>query len=187
MPTPEDFSRATISNSFAVSDSVSDAVGSSRIKQPNLREEGLRDLDHLLVSARELSNLAVRDRDRSQAHGRWSAPSRASPRRLRKPPLLISRPRKRFCSTVSSGTRLNSWNTGLMPIVRALCGIRCETGRAAVFEGSGIRRKRAGDNIDQGRLAGAVLAKKNVHLAALYIEIDAVERNDARKPLGDTR
>ena len=59
MPTPEAFSLAIRSNRLAASDSVSEAVGSSRIRQPDVGEQRLDDLDHLLMRARQAPHLAV--------------------------------------------------------------------------------------------------------------------------------
>ena len=48
-----------------------------------------------------------------------------------------------------------------------------------------IRRDHAGENIHQGRLAGAVLAKQRVDFPALEIEIDAAQCLRAAKALDD--
>ena len=52
-------------------------------------------------------------------------------------------------------------------------------------EGSAGRREGAGDNVDEGRLAGAVLAEKHVEFTGPDVEIDAVEGEHARKLFGD--
>ena len=44
---------------------------------------------------------------------------------------------------------------------------------------------RPGEDLDQGRLAGAVLAEQAVHLTGADVEVDAVERPDAREGLDD--
>ena len=41
----------------------------------------------------------------------------------------------------------------------------------------------AGDQRDQGRFAGAILAEQDMHLARAEIEVDAVESNDAGEVL----
>jgi hypothetical protein len=74
----------------------------------------------------------ARERSSTRFEGSRSKPSssmsacarfRISP--VRRTPLLeSSRPRNRFSSTVRLGTSENSWNTGLMPIARACCGVR---------------------------------------------------------------
>jgi len=42
----------------------------------------------------------------------------------------------------------------------------------------------AGEYLDQGRLAGAVLAEKDVHLAREHVEVNTIERTDTRVRLG---
>ena len=101
--------------------------------------------------------------------------------RRRKPPRVSSRPRNRFCSTVSSGTRLNSWKTGLMPIIRAVCGRQARNDLAPELEIASIRRIGAGDDVDQGGFAGAVLTEQNMNLAMAKIEIHSVQRHHAGK------
>ena len=54
-----------------------------------------------------------------------------------------------------------------------------------ILECAGIGRIGAGDDVDQRRLAGAVFAEQDVNLAAPKIEVDAVQRDDAGKPLRD--
>ena len=56
---------------------------------------------------------------------------------------------------------------------------------AAKRDAPGVRAQRAGGDRDQGRLAGAVLAEQDVHLARAQVEIDPVERQHAGKALGD--
>ncbi len=43
----------------------------------------------------------------------------------------------------------------------------------------------AREDLDQGRLAGAVLAEQRVHLAALDLEVDGVERERAGEALAE--
>jgi len=43
----------------------------------------------------------------------------------------------------------------------------------------------AGEDLDQGRLAGAVLAHQGVHFAAEQPEVHALQRDHAREPLAD--
>ena len=44
-----------------------------------------------------------------------------------------------------------------------------------------------GEHLDQGRLAGAVLAEQAVHLTGTDVEVDPGERHDARETLHDVR
>src|SRR5690606_23389412 len=48
-----------------------------------------------------------------------------------------------------------------------------------------VRLLHPGENLDQRRLAGAVLAEEGVHLTRPDLELDAVERDDARVALLD--
>ena len=43
----------------------------------------------------------------------------------------------------------------------------------------------AGDDLDEGRFAGAVLAHQGVDLARLQVERDVIERSNARERLAD--
>jgi hypothetical protein len=54
---------------------------------------------------------------------------------------------------------------------------------ALIFERTGIGRIGAGDDVDQRRFAGAVFPEQDVNFAAPYVEVDAVKRDDAGKPL----
>ena len=56
---------------------------------------------------------------------------------------------------------------------------------ALIFESAGIRRIRAGDDVDQRRLAGAVFTEQDVNFAAPKVEVDAFQSDDAGKPLRD--
>ena len=74
-----------------------------------------------------------------------------------------------------------------MPMTRAWCGAEFRERFAAVANRAGIGREDAGDDVDQRRLAGAVLAEEGVHLAGVQIEVDMIEREHAGKPLRDPR
>ena len=52
-------------------------------------------------------------------------------------------------------------------------------------DGAGVRLVGAGEHLDQGRLAGAVLPEQAVHLAGADLEVDAVEGADAGELLDD--
>ena len=72
-----------------------------------------------------------------------------------------------------------------MPIIRAVCGVRARDDLALELELAGVGRKGAGDDVDQGGFAGAVLAEQNMNLTMAKIEIDAVERHHAGETLAD--
>jgi hypothetical protein len=71
-----------------------------------------------------------------------------------------------------------------MPAASASCGEPNTTGSPAqrISPASGLR---PGQHLDQGRLPGAVLAEQAVHLARRDVEVDVVERADARELLDD--
>jgi hypothetical protein len=52
-------------------------------------------------------------------------------------------------------------------------------------DGPGVRLIDPGDDLDEGGLAGAVLADQGVHLAGTHVEVHMVERLDARKGFAD--
>jgi len=49
----------------------------------------------------------------------------------------------------------------------------------------GVWKVRAGQNLHQRALAGAVLADERVRLAGLHVEVDARQRDDRSEPFGD--
>jgi hypothetical protein len=57
----------------------------------------------------------------------------------------------------------------------------------ADFAGEGAGRVDPVENLDQRRLARAVLAEKGVDFAAADTEVDAAERLDAREAFHDSR
>jgi len=58
--------------------------------------------------------------------------------------------------------------------------------RPRKLELAGVGSEGAGDDVDQGRLAGAVLAEQHVDLASPEVEIDIIQRQHAREALGDS-
>ena len=58
-------------------------------------------------------------------------------------------------------------------------------GAAVDADFAGVAADRAGHDLDQRRLAGAVLAHERMHFAGLDAEINAIERPDAWKRLGN--
>jgi hypothetical protein len=71
------------------------------------------------------------------------------------------------------------------PSRRARAGSRWSTGLAGDLDRAGVRAVRAGDRLDQGGLAGPVLADDRVDLAGQQLERHALERADAAEALGD--
>ncbi len=69
---------------------------------------------------------------------------------------------------------------------RATFERRRETRRLAVDPKVAlIRRKFSRQHVDQGGLAGAILAHDRVHLSAAKSHGDAIKRDDAGEPFGD--
>jgi hypothetical protein len=58
-------------------------------------------------------------------------------------------------------------------------------GSAVEEDGAGIRSERAGEDADEGALAGAVLSEEGMHLAGAQFEASVLEGSDAREGLHD--
>ena len=61
-----------------------------------------------------------------------------------------------------------------------------QSGATDLDRRSGVRRVGAGQDLDQGRLAGAVLAEQGVDLARPDLQLDVVERGEPAEPLGES-
>ena len=86
-----------------------------------------------------------------------------------------SAPRKTFSSTDRSAARLNSWGTMLTPARRASEGDGRTTGRPPISSVPGGRLVDAGQDLHEGRLAGAVLADEPEDLAAPDLGVHVAE------------
>ena len=62
-----------------------------------------------------------------------------------------------------------------MPARIAAVGLASRTGRAVEQHLARVGLVGAGEHLDQGGLAGAVLAEQAVHLPRVHVEVDAVE------------
>ena len=71
-----------------------------------------------------------------------------------------------FWPTGIAGIRLNSWNTIAMPRLRDSPGPRTDQRDAVDLDLAGVAGVRPVDDLDERRLAGAVLADEPVDLAA---------------------
>ena len=67
------------------------------------------------------------------------------------------------------------------------CRIHMVNGTTGDGEPAVIRGLRPGDDLDEGRLAGAVLADERVNLSGAQVEGYAAQRAHAREGLGDAR
>ena len=90
-----------------------------------------------------------------------------------------------FSATVITGISMKCWCTIPMPRSIASFADLSTTGFAVEQDLALVRPVEAVEDVHQRRLAGAVLAEQRVHLAALEVEVDAVVRDDPRKPLRD--
>ena len=70
-----------------------------------------------------------------------------------------------------------------MPASRASCGVRKCTSLAVQEDLAGVGDQGPGQGLDQGRLAGAVVADDRQHLAREQVEVDAVEADDLAEGL----
>ena len=84
-----------------------------------------------------------------------------------------------FCSTVRSGISDSSWNTAAMP--RALRVVRIGGAKFLAIDQdrAAVVPHRAGKDLDEGALAGAVLAEQRMHLAGAGAELGFAQRDDA--------
>ncbi len=98
-----------------------------------------------------------------------------------------SRRNQMFCSTVRSGTSDSSWNTA--EIAGALGGLGIGGGErlAAEQDRAAVGAERAGQDLDEGALAGAVLAEQGMDLAGGGMELGPRQRGDAAEALRNRR
>ena len=89
-----------------------------------------------------------------------------------------------FSSAVSCGNTAEIWNERTMPIRATSCGLRAGDVAALEQDAPAGHRGEPGEQIEVGRLAGAVGADQRVDGAALHIEADSFT---ATKPAKDLR
>jgi hypothetical protein len=158
-PAPSRLTCSIRRNSWSVSRSVSEAVGSSRIRTASSERNAEAGEDRLgapvqlaLVEQAATGRLGAEEQillDRHLRHQRELLEYRADAERAR----------------VMHRVQLDR--------------------RAAEGDPPGIGPQRAGGDRDQGRLAGTVLAEQDVHLARPQLEVDLVERQHTGEALGD--
>ena len=85
-------------------------------------------------------------------------------------PRRASRPRNMFSAMVRSGASMISWWTSTMPRRSASTGPLSSTGAPSSLRTPRRRRQMTGDDLHQGRLAGAVLADDRVDLPRADVE-----------------
>ena len=93
---------------------------------------------------------------------------------------------KMFSAMLSGPKRLRSWKTMATPARWASCSSPKAVELAAVpFQGPAVGLMDPGQDMHEGTLARAVLSHQGMDLAAADLQVDAVERPDAREPLAD--
>ena len=90
-----------------------------------------------------------------------------------------------FSATVSASNSEKCWNTMPMPSLRAAAGLAIVDRLALPAELARRRLQRAIDDLDQRRLAGAVLAQKRMDLAGLDPQGDIVIGLERAEDLDD--
>ena len=83
---------------------------------------------------------------------------------------------KMFSRTESSGATYVSWKTVTMPARCAASGSGGAQRLALPAQVAGVGRQDAAEDLDQRALAGSVLAREGVDLAAAHGEVGALQR-----------
>ena len=84
---------------------------------------------------------------------------------------------KTFSATDRSGKSVGSWKMIAIPASRAAAGpVEDERAAVGVDERAAVGRVDAAEDLDERRFAGAVLADERVHLAAVEVDRDVLER-----------
>ena len=151
-----------------------------------LDRERLRDLDELLVGHRQAADRGAGRRTGRRAPGTAPSPGGATrPSRGGRTGPDGAWPMNTFSATDRSGKRRGSWWTTAMPRARACAGpeMTVSTPSSRIVPLSGWWMP--GQDLDEGALAGPVLADQRVDLAGEQLERDVVERLRREEPLGD--
>ena len=164
------------------------AVGSSK-----MRTRGLAEREHL----RDLDELALRERQR--------ADEPVGPDAADADPLegldrgRVARPPRRWRGRASAPRRARGCGRPTGSAAGSAPGRRCRCPSSCAWAGlpmlTALRRRArcvparrrvvAGEDLQERRLAGAVLAQQPVDGARLDVQVDLVERERAREALGD--
>ena len=102
---------------------------------------------------------------------------------LKAPSRLAKAGTMTFCSTVRSGKISGVWNTRTTPIWLISCGSLAGEHLAVEDHGPGVGREPADEDIEQGRLAGAVRPDDGVGRAFLDLQVDVGQRMEAAEVL----
>ena len=98
---------------------------------------------------------------------------------------IRSRPRYRLATTSRLSHSARSWYTVAIPRAVASLGVVTVPLRAVELEAAAVGLEDARDQLDQGRLAGAVVADEGHHLAGRHLEVDLGQRLHGAEPLAD--
>ena len=90
-----------------------------------------------------------------------------------------------FSGTVSASNSEKCWNTMPMPSRRAARGLAMRIGVPSQMISPSSGGENAVDHLDEGRLAGAVLAEQRVDFAGPHGEIDVIVGANAGERLAD--
>ena len=155
-------------------------------QEPRVAAQRLGDLDHLPARQGQVASPAPSGFTSSQ-------PTRASSSSARRRWARRSiRPKRRggsamqmLSATERSGISDSSWKMQTMPAALAAGGSAKRTSLPVEAHGALVRLHHAGDDLDQRRLAGAVLAQDGVDRALAAGEVDALQRPHAAIALAD--
>ena len=186
-PRPRSRSRSMRLSTSAVWATPSAAVGSSRMTTFGFAEQRARDGDGLALAAGERGD---RDAHRGDL-GRQLAQQRPglaapSPPRRGSGRCSSSRPRKRLrddVEVVAQREVLEHGGDAEVPAPRR--GLAMLTGLPSNVIVPVVRAVHPGEDLDQRRLAGAVVADQGDHLAGVDVQVDVGERLDGAEALGD--
>ncbi len=94
------------------------------------------------------------------------------------PGRMSSRPRNMFSAESRCGARARSWWTTSMPTSEASCGVVKWIGAPLEEDLALVDVQVAGQGLDEGRLAGPVVADESDDLPGAHVELGVVEGLD---------
>ena len=181
-------SRATRSSTWRVWATPSAAVGSSRMTRREFHMTAAPDRDGLPLAAGEARHLLADRADRRDRRATSSSRRLRLHVRLLQPADDVVAPRGRgTCSGRCRGCRTGR-DPGRRPRSRAWpsrFGDEMETFSPSKKMSPLVDRVDPGDALDEGRLAGAVVADERHDLARTYLEVDIRQRLHRAEALGD--
>ena len=168
--------RSTKAASHSTSAPPSAEVASSSSRTRGLAFDRADDFEHLLPAEGQVADARAR-RDVERVAGEDSeAMARVRARSMLRHGVTGERVSRRFCSTVSSRTRVSSWKTLAMPSVKACMGTARRERPAIEAQHAAVGRDDPADDLDQRRLAGTILADQAEDRAGHSLEAHGFER-----------